>query len=201
MNIEEHHVHTDTKYKIMQAAAELIARDGYHKVSVREICDAAGVTKPVLYYYFTDKEALLKELMNETAYHANELKNKYIHPDQTLEEILRNIINLYVDFIENYPHLVKFSALIQSTNVPPRIRQMKLERYKVELGNFVKLLERFQAKGVIDQSHDAKLLARNFLGSIMIIILECVMLEDQQCELRDQLNNFVEFWIRNFLKK
>ena len=47
----------------MNAAMELFARKGYTGSSIREICQAAGVTKPVLYYHFRSKEQLYQELM------------------------------------------------------------------------------------------------------------------------------------------
>jgi AcrR family transcriptional regulator len=39
---------------------------GYAATSVRELCEAAGVTKPVLYYYFKSKEGLYIQLMEES---------------------------------------------------------------------------------------------------------------------------------------
>ncbi|MBM3790370.1 MAG: TetR/AcrR family transcriptional regulator, partial [Acidobacteria bacterium] len=48
---------------ILQAAMSLFARKGYAGTSTREICESAGVTKPVLYYYFHDKQHLYRELM------------------------------------------------------------------------------------------------------------------------------------------
>jgi AcrR family transcriptional regulator len=49
---------------LLMAALELFTRCGYAASSVREICQAAGVTKPVLYYYFKSKEGLYLEIMN-----------------------------------------------------------------------------------------------------------------------------------------
>lgn len=48
---------------ILNAATELFAQKGYAGSSIREICLAAGVTKPVLYYHFRGKEHLYQELM------------------------------------------------------------------------------------------------------------------------------------------
>jgi AcrR family transcriptional regulator len=48
---------------ILNVAMELFSRKGYAGCSIREICQAAGVTKPVLYYHFRSKENLYRELM------------------------------------------------------------------------------------------------------------------------------------------
>lgn len=47
----------------MRAALRLFAQRGYSATTVRELVGAAGVTKPVLYYYFGSKEGLFLELM------------------------------------------------------------------------------------------------------------------------------------------
>jgi len=52
--------------RLLIAASELFTRKGYSGTTVREIVAAAGVTKPVLYYYFRNKEGIYLELMRET---------------------------------------------------------------------------------------------------------------------------------------
>jgi TetR/AcrR family transcriptional regulator len=47
----------------MRAALTLFTQRGYSATTVRELVEAAGVTKPVLYYYFGSKEGLFLELM------------------------------------------------------------------------------------------------------------------------------------------
>jgi AcrR family transcriptional regulator len=47
--------------RILTAATELFGSQGYSGTSVREVVEAAGVTKPTLYYYFENKEALFRE--------------------------------------------------------------------------------------------------------------------------------------------
>src|SRR6266571_6304027 len=51
------------KERLLTAALELFTTKGYAAASVREIVEMAGVTKPVLYYYFGSKEGIYLELM------------------------------------------------------------------------------------------------------------------------------------------
>ena len=48
----------DTRRCILDQAEQLFEHKGFAAVSMREICAACAVTKPTLYYYFADKEAL-----------------------------------------------------------------------------------------------------------------------------------------------
>jgi AcrR family transcriptional regulator len=50
---------------LLAAGTRLFNRRGYSATSVREIVAAVGVTKPVLYHYFSSKEGLYLEIMNE----------------------------------------------------------------------------------------------------------------------------------------
>ncbi len=49
----------------MTAAISLFARKGYAATTVREIVEAARVTKPVLYYHFGSKEGIFLVMMRE----------------------------------------------------------------------------------------------------------------------------------------
>lgn len=51
--------------RIQAAALQLFTQRGYAATSVREIVKAAGVTKPILYYYFGSKESLYLEILNK----------------------------------------------------------------------------------------------------------------------------------------
>lgn len=48
---------------ILRCALELFADRGYDAVGVQEVVEAAGITKPTLYYYFGSKLGLLKTLV------------------------------------------------------------------------------------------------------------------------------------------
>lgn len=63
-NVER--VDATVRERLLVAALDIFTRKGYAATSVREVVAAAGVTKPVLYYYFGSKEGIYLELMNET---------------------------------------------------------------------------------------------------------------------------------------
>jgi AcrR family transcriptional regulator len=49
--------------RILSTALDLFAVRGYDATSVREICEAAGITKPTLYYFFGSKDGVLQALL------------------------------------------------------------------------------------------------------------------------------------------
>lgn len=53
-----------TRVRIQQEAARLFVQSGYHGVSMREVAQAVGVTKPALYHHYADKEALFLSMLD-----------------------------------------------------------------------------------------------------------------------------------------
>ena len=53
------------KMEIMNNALELFANYGYHTTSISNISEKAGISKGLLYNYFSSKEELLKSIIDE----------------------------------------------------------------------------------------------------------------------------------------
>ena len=56
-------VHPSSSERILTTALDLFAVRGYDATSVREICEAAAITKPTLYYFFGNKDGVLRALV------------------------------------------------------------------------------------------------------------------------------------------
>lgn len=54
----------EAESKLLESALSLFSQKGYEGTSIREIIEGAGVTRPVLYYYFENKEDLFKRLVD-----------------------------------------------------------------------------------------------------------------------------------------
>lgn len=94
MKDKKHEV--NMKEKIKKAAFLLMAEKGLKDISMREIADACGVTKPVLYYYFKDKEDLCYSLIEESSILNNEKLKRFADSGASLEEILTFIFSKYI---------------------------------------------------------------------------------------------------------
>lgn len=44
--------------RILEVAGKLFAENGYSNVSIRDVCRGAGITPPMIYYYFGNKKGL-----------------------------------------------------------------------------------------------------------------------------------------------
>jgi TetR/AcrR family transcriptional regulator len=59
------HPQEAARERLLYSAINIFTQRGYAAATVREIVEAAGVTKPVLYYYFGNKEGIYLEIMEE----------------------------------------------------------------------------------------------------------------------------------------
>lgn len=88
--------------RLMTAALQLFITRGYSATTVREIVEAAGVTKPVLYYYFKNKEGLYLAIM-EKAYgiFEHQVAVTIDAPGTARERMLRFCLGLFDSITEN----------------------------------------------------------------------------------------------------
>ena len=87
--------------RIIVAAAELFAAQGYHGVSVEAVAEALGVTKPFIYYNFRDKNELLAaicrrgaELTFSAVQSVERRPGTYL---ERLAEFCRRLANIVID--------------------------------------------------------------------------------------------------------
>lgn len=88
--------------RLLRSALDLFNERGYASTPVREIVGAAGVTKPVLYYYFGNKEGLYMELLRGPFETLDIILAETVHESVSARErVLRLFDRVFVLFVEN----------------------------------------------------------------------------------------------------
>jgi len=93
---------------LLNCALTLFSQRGYDAVSVREIVETAGVTKPTLYHYFSSKRGLLDALVKREAslLLASVLSAADYHGDLVLT--LESTIRTYFEFTHGHSVFYRF---------------------------------------------------------------------------------------------
>lgn len=90
--------------RLLSSAIAFFNRKGYAATTVREIVADAGVTKPVLYYYFRNKEGIFLELMRGAWSRFEELVGAAASapggPRERLVGLSRGLFELFLERIE-----------------------------------------------------------------------------------------------------
>jgi AcrR family transcriptional regulator len=90
--------------RILRDGWELFQQKGYLGVSIDELCQRCGITKPTLYYYFQSKENLFVEVL----IHRLQGFHQVIEQGGALDERLERIAAAMFDgFQREYSHLVR----------------------------------------------------------------------------------------------
>jgi TetR/AcrR family transcriptional regulator len=91
----------DQRSAILRRAAELFARSGFVATSMNAVAEACGLSKPTLYHYFRDKDALLVSICDEHVLRlhaiATELQARPLPPRDKLRELIARILEEYAD--------------------------------------------------------------------------------------------------------
>lgn len=103
------------RQRILETTAAMMAEKGPDAVSMREISAKLKITKPVLYYYFKDKDDLIKAAFTEGTKHFKEVHILVNQPGLTLEARLERIFSNHLDFIKRYPDMPKCALKIMSS--------------------------------------------------------------------------------------
>jgi len=76
-----------THRRIREAAKSLFREHGVVSTTMDQIAVAAGVSRPTVYVYFRDKEAVLEDLAHAYAEHAQVVNRAFPGPEPTLAQI------------------------------------------------------------------------------------------------------------------
>jgi len=90
------------RQRLLEGATELFTQKGYAATTVREIVASAGVSKPVLYYYFKNKEGIYIHLMREAFTKADDLFESSLEESGSASQRLRRLcLQSFSLFLEN----------------------------------------------------------------------------------------------------
>ena len=110
----------ERRRQLLDAGAALFAANSFEEISMRQIAEAAGVSKPLLYHYFSSKDELFLAAVTEAASELTAL----IEPsgDGTPVEQLTASLDGYLGWIEANGEA--WAKLMQSAASLPAARDL-----------------------------------------------------------------------------
>ncbi|CAN0655889.1 TetR family transcriptional regulator [Nitratireductor aquimarinus] len=103
----------DKRDAMLHGAARIFARDGYDRASMNQLATELGVSKALLYHYYTSKEALLFDIiethLQELVEAVEEADQPHEAPQERLEGLVTALLDAYRD--ADNEHRVQLSGL------------------------------------------------------------------------------------------
>ena len=108
--------HEESRARVLQAALELFAEQGFAATSTRELSERLGFTKAALYYYFKTKDDLLVALIQPAVEQLTALITQT--PVRATAAARREVLAAYIDL--NTSHVDLLRVLTQDPSVARR---------------------------------------------------------------------------------
>ena len=157
---------------IIEKALLLFSSRGYEGVSVSELAESSGITKPTLYYYFGNKEGLfeavsqsqyegLDKVLKENAAYAPNPKSYY----DDIYRTLIKVVSAYFSFARE--HEPFFRMTLANLAMPPSSPVFGIvKKYHFSQFDIMENMFREMAKGHGNLKGKSRTLSWSFIGTI-----------------------------------
>jgi len=159
--------------QIIDGAIKRFIHFGIGKTTMNDIAEDLSVSKPSLYYYFPDKKHLIIGVIERVFNDFFDLIKKKHNPDQPLEDILFNTIDVRNTFFQKY-YMLRITEgipdLLNDETIKEKLQSLK----KTEKVFFAEIFTLAKEKGEINHE-DTYHVAELYLESLMGLCTMCIM--------------------------
>ena len=108
----------ETAERILNAALELLDREGVSALTTRAICDRAKITPPTLYHHFTDKDGLQRAVVLRVVDEFLKAKRS-VRPSRDAVVDLKRGWNGWIGFALAHPN--QFRLMVETARTDPTV--------------------------------------------------------------------------------
>jgi AcrR family transcriptional regulator len=104
---------TELKKRLARAALDLFASKGFAATRVQEIADAAGATKPMVYYYFEGKEGLLRYVIRRALEEVRDRLAELDTEGRPVRDVLADLARSWMAAGERDPSVIRMWLMLR----------------------------------------------------------------------------------------
>ena len=188
-------VPTDAKQKLIDTTVELIKKYGADTITVRSVCEEAGLSIGTFYHHFQNKDDLLMYFVREASFDTFVLETP-------LEDVAGRICELYMHLIDRYLTLgEEFMKSFYTTGNKALSAYMGQENGCFADGTVMARCERelidAREQGFLKKDADPHQLSRD----ICTIVKGCVFewaLDDGRMDIAESLHRIVKAYLETY---
>ncbi len=161
----------DTREKILAAACNLFAHQGYENTSLSQVAREAKVSKALIFWHFDTKENLFQTALRKTL-------EPYFISEARLEGLdekgqLAQVIDEFYDFVHDNMYSVRFffSLTVREDKEPGEVMARIGELYGMFRGLIADIIERGLRKGLFRSDSPSELEAALIMASMAGILV------------------------------
>jgi AcrR family transcriptional regulator len=160
----------ETEQRVLDSALALFSEKGYHGTSIREIIERASVTRPVVYYYFQNKEDLFLCLVTRRFDALVARLDQKLAAAETFRERLETIVWDAFEVAEKQPDVVRLLLHVFFAAEGLGARFDKIALWRKQFGRIVAVFEEGLRQGEL-ASGDSERLALAFSGMLELHVM------------------------------
>lgn len=172
---------------ILDEAAVLFSQLGYERTSMREIAKRVGVSKPAIYYHFSNKQTLFEELVT-TSFQMSKKTFNYVveHEGDPVQKLKDIAIRLFNSTRDN-PERARFLHDLSAGNIRKNIRLNHRKVFSKHEVLFNQIIDSGKNQGIIKKDLDNFTFIMVFMGTINMYMIayikgEIERLDDKTAE-------------------
>ena len=161
-------IKTETRQRLLDAAAEEFARYGYVGANVNRISGSAGFAKGTIYNYFPSKRGLMRSLIEETAVAHTDFVLQQVEQEPDPAAGLERFFGAGVAFVERHP--ARAGVIVNAVYGPDE--EFRALVYRAYEGLFALIIHQVVEPGIaegefrpVDPDTTAALVMTVYLGS------------------------------------
>jgi AcrR family transcriptional regulator len=158
-----------TRTRLLEAAEQVFADLGYHDASIVKIADAAGVAHGTFYLYFSGKQGIFDEVVEDLNRRVRHAMDEAASRGRTRPEVERLGFEAFFRFTAEHPGL--YRVIRQAEFVSPPALRLHYERI---VEGYARGLEAAMERGEI-ASGDPEVLAWALMGAGELIGLRWIL--------------------------
>ncbi|WP_027624545.1 TetR/AcrR family transcriptional regulator [Clostridium lundense] len=191
------------KKKIIDAAREILVKEGYENLSIRKIANKIEYSPGIIYHYFKDKAEIVTFIVEEG--YGNILKTissipvDSENPDKTMENTLRAYIELMLEIPEQFRAILMND--IEGIQDKVNILEQGIREKRKSIGELCKLIEMGIEKHKF-RKMDIELTAQIILTSTQGLISRLILEKNISAQQKERLiNHNIEIIIKGLSNK
>ncbi|MCS6919541.1 MAG: TetR/AcrR family transcriptional regulator [Fimbriimonadales bacterium] len=151
--------------QILNGAARVFSKKGYHASTVDEIAKELGLTKASIYYYVSDKSDLLYQLYKRAMTALLESQQEIMARPDTPDAKLRAMIEEYVRIVASATAVYSVVVLREHQALPPRKRKEIITLRDEYEQNYQQCIQEGIEQGIFE-AQDVKMASYVVLGAL-----------------------------------
>lgn len=124
----------EQRRQILDAARHVFAANDFNGTTIERIAREAGVTRPTVYEFFSNKEELFVAVSDDAGHRLTEAMQRRFQPVDTMSPraFVRSSVALLFEFIEEQPDVAAIIRIVDYGGSGPAKQEVVVARHRIE---------------------------------------------------------------------